>query len=63
MNTSRLAIAGLAVVASTVMIACSSDDNGTPTNTGNAPAVGDTSVTSGSLPIAETTVVVETTSP
>jgi hypothetical protein len=45
------------------MIACSSDDNGTPTNTGNAPAVGDTSVTSGSLPIAETTVVVETTSP
>jgi hypothetical protein len=62
MNTSRLAIAGLAVVASTVMIACSSDDNSNPTNTGNAPAVGDTSVTSGSLPIAETSVV-ETTSP
>jgi len=62
MNTSRLAIAGLAVVASTVMIACSSDDNSNPTNTGNAPAVGDTSVTSGSLPIAETSVV-ETTAP
>ena len=62
MNTSRLAIAGLADVASTVMIACSSDDNSNPTNTGNAPAVGDTSVTSGSLPIAETSVV-ETTSP
>ena len=62
MNTSRLAIAGLAVVASTVMIACSSDDNSNPTNTGNAPAVGDTSVTTGSLPIAETSVV-ETTSP
>jgi hypothetical protein len=62
MNTSRLAIAGLAVVASTVMIACSSDDDSNPTNTGNAPAVGDTSVTSGSLPIAETSVV-ETTSP
>jgi len=62
MNTSRLAIAGLAVVASRVMIACTSDDNSNPTNTGNAPAVGDTSVTSGSLPIAETSVV-ETTSP
>ena len=57
MNTSRLAIAGLAVVASTVMIACSSDDDSNPTNTGNAPAVGDTSVTSGSLPIAESSVV------
>jgi len=62
MNTSRLAIAGLAVVATTVMISCSSDDT-TPTDTGNAPAVGDTSVTSDTLPIAETTVVVETTSP
>ena len=30
MNTSRLAIAGLAVVASTVMIACSSDDGNAP---------------------------------
>ena len=62
MHTSRFAIAGLALVASTVMIACSSDDDSNPTNTGNAPAVGDTSVTSGSLPIAETSVV-ETTSP
>ena len=61
MHTSRFAIAALAVVASTSMIACSSDDNSTPTNTGNAP--GDTTVDVGSLPIAETSVVVDTTTP
>lgn len=58
MHTPRLAMAGLALVASTfTMISCSSDDN-TPTNTG----VGGTSVGANTLPSAETTVV-ETTSP
>ena len=69
MRTNRLALAGLALVASTIIISCSSDNNSTPTNTGNAPAVGDTTLGSGStvggagtLPIAETSVV-DTTTP
>ena len=63
MHTSRFAIAAFAVVASTAMISCSSDNNSTPTNTGNTPAVSDTTGGVGSLPLAETTVVVDTTTP
>jgi hypothetical protein len=72
MHSSRLAIAGLALVASTIMISCGSDNNSNPTDTGNTPAVGDTTLGSGStvggagtLPIADTIAVdtVETTAP
>jgi len=62
MRTNRFAIAGLALVASTVMISCSSDNNSTPTDTGNAPAVSNTTPGVGTLPIAETSVV-DTTTP
>ena len=62
MHTPRLAIAGLALVASTIMISCGSDNNSTPTDTGNTPAVSDTTGGVGTLPIAETSVV-DTTTP
>jgi len=77
MHTSRYAIAGLALVASTVMISCSSDDNSTPSDSGvissaldSIPGVGDTSsggandttLTSDSLAISDTSVV-DTTLP
>jgi hypothetical protein len=79
MHTSRYAIAGLALVASTIMISCS-DDNSTPSDSGvissaldSIPGVGDTTgstiggsndttLTSDSLAISDTSVV-DTTLP
>jgi hypothetical protein len=76
MHTSRYAIAGLALVASTIMISCGDDDDSTPTDSGvissaldSIPGVGDTTggandttLTSDSLAISDTSVV-DTTLP
>jgi len=66
MHTSRYAIAGLALVASTVMISCGSDNNSTPSNTGvgntTSGVTSDTTLTSDSLAISDTSVV-DTTLP
>ncbi|HEY4607654.1 MAG TPA: hypothetical protein VIH06_00565 [Ilumatobacteraceae bacterium] len=49
MHTSRYAIAGLALVASTIIVSCGDDDNSTPSDSGvissaldSIPGVGDT---------------------
>jgi hypothetical protein len=61
MRIDRLAIAAAALVASTVLISCGSDNNSTPSN--------NTVGLSGSLPAADTTplattpLVVDTTTP
>jgi hypothetical protein len=56
MRTKRFAIAGVALVASTLLMSCSSDDDDAPANSG-APIVADSTIaTNATLPIAETTV-------
>jgi hypothetical protein len=52
MRTNRFAIAGVALVASTFMISCSSDDNNAPANSG-APVVADSTI-AGSVPVDST---------
>ena len=69
MHTSRYAIAGLALVASTILISCGDDDDSTPSDSGvissaldSIPGVGDTTLTSDTLAISDTSVV-DTTLP
>jgi hypothetical protein len=51
MRTQRLAIAGVALVASTILISCSSDDNNAPADSG-VPIVADSTIAS--TPSADT---------
>ncbi|HEX3090519.1 MAG TPA: hypothetical protein VHQ23_17830 [Ilumatobacteraceae bacterium] len=53
MHAYRFAVAGAALVASTVLISCSSDDNDAPANSG-APVVADSTIAT--LPIADTSI-------
>jgi hypothetical protein len=48
MRTHRFAIAGIALVASTTLIGCGSDDNNAPANSG-VPVVADSTIASAPL--------------
>jgi hypothetical protein len=57
MRSHRYAIAGVAIVASTILISCGSDDDDSPVDSA-VPVVSNSTISS--LPIAETTVDVST---
>jgi hypothetical protein len=61
-RTYRFAIAAAAIVGSTILIECGSDDN-TPSDDSGVPAVSDSTLEVGSLPVAETLAPLETTAP
>jgi hypothetical protein len=56
MRTHRFAIVGVALVASTILVGCGSDDGDAPVNSG-VPIVADSTIeTTATLPIADTTI-------
>jgi len=54
MRTHRFAIAGIALVASSVLVSCGSDDDDAPGDSG-VPVV-DSTIEGATLPIADTTI-------
>ncbi len=55
MRIHRFAIAGMALVASTILISCGSDDDNAPADSG-VPVVVDSTIGTATLPIADTTI-------